>query len=50
MLKLSQKYYFNRDNAMTTFHPCHTFSFEDRQLPYISEQKMADPGLNILEI
>ena len=50
MLKLSQKYYFYRDNAMTTSHPCIHFLFEDRPLPYISEQKMSDPGLNIPEI
>ena len=30
---------------MTTSYRCHTFSSEDRPLPYISEQKMADPGL-----
>ena len=34
------------DNAMTISHPFHTFSSEDRPPPYISEQKMADPGLS----
>ena len=35
---------------MTTSQPCHTFSFEDRTPPYISEQKMTDPGLNMPEL
>ena len=29
----------NRDNAMSTSHPCYALSFEDRPTPYISEQK-----------
>ena len=29
----------NRDNAMSTTHPCYAFSFEDKPTPYISEQK-----------
>ena len=37
----------NRDNAMTTSHPCQTFSFEDTPPPYISKQKNGRPRPNI---
>ena len=42
--------YHHGDSAITTSHPCHTFSFEERPPPHLlSKKKKTNSGLNIPE-
>ena len=41
---------YHGDSAMTTSHPCHTFSFEERPPPHLlskKKKKKTNAGLNI---